>query len=301
MSGRIPVLVNRGGGTAAARGDRLSDEIAQAFGEAGLSIDLCLLDGCDIEDAASAVAEHPIVVVGGGDGTLGCAAGRLAGKGAAMGILPLGTRNHLARELGVPQDLGDAAKLIAGGARRAIDLGRVNGHAFVNNASIGLYPALVRGRDATRHAHGWPKWLATVPASVATLKRLRHHRLRLRAPEGEKEVATPMLFVGNGRYSLKGGHVGEREALDDGRLAVYAVGPRSRAGLVGFALRTLIGRADPAHDFAAMGDTASFEVRGRSRNLHVALDGEVLTLTMPLRFASEHRALTVIAPASAAA
>ena len=112
--------------------------VQAAFAAAGLVIDLHLLDGDRI---AAAVAEHaraPLVVIGGGDGTLGATAGALAGHRVTLGILPLGTRNHLARALGVPLDLVEAAKLIAAGPTRRIDLARCNDVAFVNNASIGV-------------------------------------------------------------------------------------------------------------------------------------------------------------------
>ena len=292
----IPVLVNRHGGSAARLGDRLRDTVEAAFVEAGVAIDLRLLDGDALRDAVEALAGEPLVVVGGGDGTLGCAADCLAGTDTALGILPLGTRNHLARELGVPLDLPGAARLIADRPTRAIDLARANDRAFVNNASIGLYPSLVRFRDAERERHPIPKWLAALPASYAALKRIRHHRLRLVMPGSSEEIVTPMLFVGNNRYTLTPGHVGERAALDDGRLSVYAVASRHRLALIGFALRTLAGRADPECDFAAIGDAPSLRIEGRSRTVDVALDGEVVELDMPIRFVSQAGALTVIAP-----
>ncbi|KQS04825.1 hypothetical protein ASG11_11660 [Sphingomonas sp. Leaf357] len=292
----IPVLINAGGGTAASKGDKLEAEVRAAFAGAGLAIDLQLIEGCDMQDAVKARAHLPLVVVGGGDGTIGCAAGEVLTGKAALGILALGTRNHLARELGVPLDLPGAAKLIASGERRRIDVARVNGHLFINNASIGLYPEMVRLRDEEQAQFRLPKWLAAVPASWGTLKRLRHHRLRLHAPGGFSDVVTPMLFVGNNHYELKAGQVGTRSALDDGKLSVFAVAERSRTALIGFALRTLVGRADRRQDFAAIGDVAALTVTGRSRKVDIALDGEVIDLPLPLEFTIEPGALAVVAP-----
>lgn len=294
----IPVLINRAGGTAAARGGALRDEIESAFADAGLAIDLHLLDGRALHDAVTAQIGAPVVVVGGGDGTLGCAAECLAGTDTALGILALGTRNHLARELGLPLDLPGAARVIADRPLRHIDLARVNGHAFVNNASIGLYPSLVRYRDAERDRHLVPKWLAAVPACYAALKRLRHHRLYLSASGTEQAVVTPMLFVGNNRYELVRGRIGERRALDDGVLSIFAVASHRRLALIGFALRTFAGRADPKRDFAAIGDAAALTVTGASRDIDVALDGEVMRLKVPLHFTIEPRSLRVVAPLS---
>lgn len=288
----IPVLVNAGGGTARGLGERCAGEVEAAFAAAGLDADVRMLPGEAICRAAAELADRELVVVGGGDGTLGGAAGELAKRGAALGILPLGTRNHLARDLGVPLDLGEAAKLIAARPIRRIDLARVNGHAFVNNASVGAYPELVAERDR-RDA---PKWLATLPATLAVLKRLRHHRLRLEMDGTGQPIATPLLFVGNNRYALDAGRVGTRAALDDGVLSVLAVAAKRRRELIGFVVRTLLGRADPERDFAAIGDAPALTVTGHARTIAIALDGELERLTLPLRFVLEPRALAVVAP-----
>jgi len=298
----IPVIVNRAGGTAASLGDALADRIAAAFEAAGLVADIRLIDGSDIADAVRALADVPTVVVGGGDGTLGCAAQARVESGAgAFGILPLGTRNHLALELGIPSELEGAAAVIAAGVVRPIDLATVNDVGFVNNASVGLYPLLVRWRDAERDRRGLPKWLATLPAAWATLRRLPHHRLRLSSGEGVRRVVTPLLFVGNNRYMLERGRLGERAALDDGLLYVFAVGAHSRMGMIWLALRTMLGFSDPAHDFAALGDTAEFTVESRASHIDIALDGEVRRMCTPLRFTVRPGVLKVIVPGTAGA
>ena len=292
ISGAIPVLINRDGGAARAKGDALEAELRAAFDGAGVAIDLRLLPGREIAAGVRASRDAPLVVVGGGDGTLGTAAGELAGGGAALGILPVGTRNHLARALAIPLDLPAAARLIAERPLRRIDLARVNGRAFVNNAAVGFYPDLVREREK----RDLPKVLATVPATFAVLKRLRHHRLCLTVNGGEQHVATPLLFIGNNRYSLDAGRLGQRQALDDGVLSVFAIAAQRRRQFVGFALRTLVGRANPERDFAAISDAPALSVTGHSRSVLVALDGEVARMAFPLRFAVEPGALTVVAP-----
>jgi diacylglycerol kinase family enzyme len=291
----VPVFVNRHGGTASSRGDTLEEELNDIFAAAGLSIDLHLIDGAQMPQAVKAAAQSPLIVVGGGDGTLGCAAGAIVDHGkAALGILPLGTRNHLARELGIPMDLAEATKVIADGHRRDIDLARVNGRVFINNASVGLYPLMVREREKSDA----PKWLAALPAARAALDRLPHHRLHIHMAGEGSDVVTPMLFVGNNRYQLEAGRVGKRAALDDGLLSVFAVERRGRLALVGFALRTLAGRADPERDFGAIGEAKALTVSSHACHIDIALDGEVTRLAMPLEFAIHSGALTVIAPAA---
>lgn len=299
----IPVLVNRDGGTARARASTIAAELRAAFADAGLAIDLAMIDGHGMAAAVAGVADRPIVAVGGGDGTIGTAAGAIVAVGGAatLAVLPLGTRNHLARELGLPMALPELARLIAAGTTRTIDLAEVDGRAFVNNASIGFYPAMVRRRDAVRRLGHLPKWLANLPAAWGVLKRGRHHRLRLCMAGREQAVRTPLLFVGNNRYALEPGKLGARESLEDGLLSVFAVERATASGLVRFALRTVAGRADPERDFAALGETAALEVRAHAAAIDVALDGEVVRLATPLHFRVLPHALTVIAPPPAQA
>jgi diacylglycerol kinase family enzyme len=294
MTATLPVVVNRSGGTASSKGDVLADELQAAFADAGVAIDLHLVEGNEIRETVRRVLDaHECIVVGGGDGTVGCAAQCVAAKGATLGILPLGTRNHLARELGIPLDLPGAAAVIASGRRRRIDLAEVNSHVFINNASVGIYPEMVRDRDA----RAAPKWASSIGASIAALARMRHHRLRLAVQDGVTDVVTPMLLVGNNRYTLAAGRIGTRETLEGGQLAIYAVASRRRIALIGFALRTILGLARPSDDFAAIGEAKAVEVSGRSRTVDIALDGEVVELPMPLRFESRAAALCVFAPA----
>jgi diacylglycerol kinase family enzyme len=157
---------------------------------------------------------------------------------------------------------------------------------------------MVRRRDAERHRRGLPKWLATVPAASAALGRLRHHRMTLSTGGASRRVRTPLLFVGNNRYLLERGRIGERVALDDGLLSIFSVAESSRAGLVWFAARALAGFVDPERDFAAFDECAELTVTARSARIDVALDGEVRRLKTPLRFRVDPGALSVRVPAA---
>jgi len=154
MSAPIPVLVNRSGGTAASKGDKLEAEIAAAFAEAGVTIDLHLVEGEKLERTLKKVADQPLVVIGGGDGTLGRMAGLLAEKGTTLGILPLGTRNHLARELGlkiVVEGVETPEQLALLNKHRSTDL--VQGYVFsppVPSKEIGILSHALNRRTAPR-------------------------------------------------------------------------------------------------------------------------------------------------------
>jgi diacylglycerol kinase family enzyme len=295
VSTAFPVVVNRGGGAASRAGDALVEQIESAFKAAGLVADVHAVDGPDLIATVTRLAKTGAVAIGGGDGTQGCAAAILSKAGATHAILPLGTRNNLARQLGIPLDLTGAVQLIADGHKRRIDLSDVNGQTFVNNASIGIYPKLVKFRDEERQ-RGLPKWLANLPAAWRVLQNLTHRRYRLILDDAPQPVVTPLLFIGNNVYSLDAGKVGVREAMDDGKLSVFAVAKSTRWGLVGFALRTLRGRSDPARDFAAIGTCETLTIIANRRRLSIALDGEVLKLATPLRFSIRPGALSVFVP-----
>jgi diacylglycerol kinase family enzyme len=295
----LPVIVNRSGGAAAKMGERLLPEIEAAFAKAGCAVEVTAVEGHALPDRIGTIAGRTArIVVAGGDGSLGGAAAVLAGTDTELAILPLGTLNHLARDLGIPPDLEAAAALAAGGTARAIDLGFVNDRPFVNNASVGLYSLMVRQRTAEQKRRHIPKWLATVPAAWAALGRLPHHKLHVRFAGRDRRITTPLLFVGNNDYSLDRGSVGQRDRLDDGELSVFAVSRRSRAGLIWFAARTLVGHSRPAEDFAALGTAPDLIVEAHADRLEIAIDGEVTALSTPLRFRVEPAALRVVAPSA---
>jgi len=293
----LQVIVNKNGGAAAKMGDALIGELEKVFTEAGATAEVTALDGKQIPDAIKTGARSGRVTVAGGDGTAAGAAQILAGSDTELALLPLGTLNHLARDLGIPTDLGEAAKVAVNGQPVAIDVGEVNGQVFVNNASIGLYPLMVRKREGLRRGKGWPKWLSTVPAAFAVLERLPHHRLRLDWGKGERAIVTPLLFIGNNIYSLDRGEVGKRGTLADGKLSVYAVARRRRAALIWFAMRALVGRAERSLDFETLGECETLTVSSSSGSIEIALDGELRRMDSPLEFRIRAGALTVITPA----
>src|SRR6185436_18426582 len=282
---KVRVIVNKGGGTS--RGD--DEETAQieaAFRAAGVDADVRPTESDDIFDALAEAARAPgldAVVAGGGDGTLSCAAGHLAGTGGPLGILPLGTLNHLARDAGIPAALDEAAAIIAAGHVRAIDVAEVNGRTFVNNSSVGLYPEMVRLREAEQERLGRSKRMAMLSASLATLGHFRRHRLRISAEGLEAPIRTPLLFVGNNRYEVNLFALGQREALDEGELCLYAIRARSRVGLLWAGIRGIFGRLDQQRDFVTL-YVPELEVASDRAQLTISADGETVRMETPLRY-----------------
>lgn len=293
MTTTLPVIVNAGGGAAKRAGDKLEAELTEAFAGAGIAAEVQLVPGNRVAAALKkALKSHDRVAVGGGDGTIGGAALVVAEAGATLGVLPLGTRNHLARQLNVGPELDKAIAAIASGRSRQIDIGRIGKRSFVNNVSIGLYPTLVRLRDDAP----LPKAIANIPAAWTSLKRLRHHRLRVTIDGAAETIRTPMLFVGNNIYSLEPGALGERRNLTDGKLGVYAVAAKSRLGLIAFAVSALRGRIDYERDFAQLTACDTLGIDAHAGSIDVALDGEPVRIVTPFEIEVMPRALKVFAP-----
>ena len=245
---------------------------------------------------AAASPDLDAVVAGGGDGTISCAAGQLAGTGRPLGILPLGTLNHLARDAGIPTDIEEAAALIGAGHSRRIDVAEVNGFTFVNNSSVGLYPEMVRLREAEQERTGRSKRLAMLSASFASLRSFRRHRLWISAPGLETPVRTPLLFIGNNRYQVNLLALGQRERLDEGLLCLYAIRARGRAHLFWAGIRGLFGKLDQQRDFVTA-YVEEAEISSDRATLTVSADGETMRMETPLRYRIRPKALALIVPA----
>ena len=295
---RIRVIVNKGGGTS--EGDEAEAErIRAAFEAGGVDADVRPTEPDDIAEAfreAATASGLDAVVAGGGDGTLSCAAGQLAGTGRPFGILPLGTLNHLARDAGIPAALEEAVAVIAAGRTREIDVAEVNGRVFVNNSSVGLYPDMVRLREAQQERSGRGKRLAMLSASLASLRSFRRHRLWISAPGLEAPIRTPLLFVGNNRYQVSLFALGQRERLDQGELCLYAIRARGRAHLFWAGIRGIFGRLDQQRDFitAYVGEA---EISSDRPMLTLSADGETIRMETPLRYRIRPKALKLIVPA----
>jgi YegS/Rv2252/BmrU family lipid kinase len=280
-----------------ARGEKEADEIRSALAAAGVPACVELLDGSGIEERAkdAVKASAKLLIVGGGDGSVSAAAGVLAGTKTKLGILPLGTLNHFARDLGIPLDLAKAAMLIGKGKAHAVDVAEVNGRIFVNNSAIGLYPLMVIDRDLQRKRLGRSKRLAMLVASARTLARFNHTRLTLTVNDEKARIDTPLLFVGNNDYRIDLRAPGRRESLEDGRLSVFVMRKKTRRGLIAATIRALLGRTRD-DDMVRLEDVQRLQVASRRTHLIISVDGEVETMTGPLDYRVRKGALKVIAP-----
>ncbi len=287
------ILNGRAGSNSVAEARALIERVAAERGwEARV---LMSSDGGDLNVlAAEARAVGGLVVGGGGDGTIAAVAAALVGTNISLGVLPLGTLNHFAKDLGIPLELEKAVQTLFTGKVAHVDVGDVNGHIFLNNSSIGFYPRIVQEREHEQR-QGHSKWVAFAKATALIFQKSSSMHVELEADQGRRQSHdTSFLFVGNNRYALAGLEIGTRAMLDGGKLWVCAAPNANRLTLVALALEALLGFVRDA-DLAAF-ETEQIDVHMHRDHVRVATDGEVNVMRTPLRYRSRPGALRVIVP-----
>ena len=296
---RVHAVINRKAGSAIGySAEQLASEAEAAFEEVGHEIDVHVVEPEEIEAALDkAVAAAPdILVAGGGDGTIRCAASRLLGSEIALGVLPLGTVNRLAHDLNIPIELRAALRALASGGYREIDVAEVNGEIFLCNSMLGLPSEIshkrqsLRGRPFWQRASGYFKLLRTILAFR------RHLELSIDGDERKsRRVRVLSLAVSNNVYRREPSLTFTREALDQGRLGVYIAKPHSGLGFLWVLARAALGfwTGDDRLDSLS---ARKVVIKTRKKRLRLSNDGEVEMLKAPLYYQIHPKALKVFAP-----
>jgi len=297
-SGKVVCILNCAAGTCDA--DAAGTLIRQSAAEHRAECEILAPErGTDFTTLAKqAVADGATTVVaGGGDGTINAVASALAGSEARLGVLPLGTLNHFAKDLGIPLTLEDAVRNVFTGRPLAVDVGEVNGRLFLNNSSLGIYPRIVRLREA-HERKGVRKWIAFAKALSYVLRHPRSIYLRLKIDdEHARARKTPFVFVGNNRYEISGLSIGKRAGLTDGRIWICQAPTADRWGLFRLTLRALAGWIRDSDLEAAEAREVWIDLRHDARReTDVSTDGEVARMAAPFHYRSRPGALTVIVP-----
>ncbi|MBS1180763.1 MAG: hypothetical protein H6Q99_643 [Proteobacteria bacterium] len=248
------------------------------------------------EPLATTIRRHrdriDLVVIAGGDGSLNAAAPALIDSNLPLGILPGGTANDLARTLGLPLDMIGAARVIAAGRTKVIDVGEVNGKPFFNVASLGM-SANLADRLSRETKRRWGR-LAYALTATEVLIEARRFGAVIRSDDGEEiAVRSLQIAVGNGRHYGGGMIVEETAEIDDGRLDLYSLEFEDVWKLPFMALAFRQGRHGLRDEVRTMSG-AEFEIRTR-RPMPVNADGEIVTET-PAVFSVRPGAITVFVP-----
>jgi len=297
MSSGVEVIINATAGSSGA--DDTERAVADAFASCGVDARVTVAsEGTEIVRLVRRAlsSDARAVVAGGGDGTVSAVASQLIGTRLALGVLPLGTLNHFAKDLGVPLNLEDAARTVCEGREVRVDVGEVNGQVFINNSGLGLYPRIVRRREKLQERLGSGKWPAFFQAALTVLRRYPFLNVQLSADGHEIARKTPFVMIGNNEYLMERFQLGARSCLDAGHLSLYVAHRTGRLGLLWLAVRALFGRIRQAKDFDALCAQEIWIETRRPKRLHVATDGEVNVMTTPLHYRVLPGALRVIVP-----
>ena len=211
-----------------------------------------------------------------------------------LGVIPLGTFNHFARDVGIPLDWRAALEVALSGTTRQVDTGRVNERFFINNLSIGLYPELVARRE--EKGRDYPRWKARIYGAVATLRKYPHVTLGIETEYHREVIRTHVFVVSNNSYDLSRlGVEAPRNTLEEGRLSVYWLPHVSRVALARFIAHYLAGRVTTTPGFRSF-RTVRLRMQSPRKHLHVGVDGEVVTIPPPLIITVVPRSLLVKVP-----
>ena len=299
---RVAALLNASAGTIERQGaGTLRDVLASAFEKHGIAAALEFLPGSELGSAAERARQQVVdgkldaIVVGGGDGSVRTVASVLAGSNIPLGILPLGTLNHFARDLGISVVAERAVAIIGAGEQRAVDVGEVNDVIFVNNSSIGFYPYLVLERERRRRRKRLSKWIAMILAMPRVLRNLPLFRLTILVEGTVEPCRSPCVLVGNNEYRISGPGLGARERLDRGELCLYVARTQGRLSMFWLACRCILGLVRQQRDLRIF-KGAIADISARRSRLLVAFDGEVATMQSPLHYKIRRGALRVFAP-----
>lgn len=304
---KMAVVLNAGAGSLLGQPPQdAAGTVRRLFGEAGHDAEVEVAEGpgivAAVERAAAAGADA--VVVGGGDGTVACAANRLVGTGTPLGILPLGTLNLYARDLDTPLEVEEAIPALAAGEIHPLDVAEVNGHVFLNHSAFGLYPLMVREREAMRARQNLSKrrlskWPAMAVAVVKSLHRYPMFTVGLDLGTGPTRIVTPALVASNNRYEEGFAAIPRRSRLDSGRLGVYVARHRRPLAMARLMVAMVLGSWQQDEELDVF-ETDGFTVTSRRNRLQVANDGELEMMTPPLQYRIRAGALRVLVPRGAA-
>jgi diacylglycerol kinase family enzyme len=296
MSGTpaVHVILNQKSGHARGK----TQEIEQLFRQAGVEAHIIPItpgsDACEL--ARHAVADsRGTVVAAGGDGTVNAVASAVVGTDSILGVLPVGTLNHFAKDLKIPLDLLGAVRVIAAGHHSKVDTGEVNGKTFVNNSSLGIYPNIVSERQRLQQ-HGLHKWVSLVIATCKTMARIPHLTVTVRVDTKGETRRTSFVFIGNNEYIVEGPELGRRKRLDAGYLAVYIAPRLTRLGLLRLTRAAIVGKLRDFSGWEIL-RVEELSIASRRKQVKVSYDGEVSTFHGPLHYRVRPASLNVDVPA----
>ena len=296
---KVIVIYNpRSGTLLAASDDDPETQLRKLFTDRGVEPVMHAFD-CDALPGILQRAEETAidaVVVCGGDGSILAVVKALGDRKLPLGIIRGGTMNILARDLGLPEALDAAADVIVRGKIRAIDVGFVNGEAFLCNSGIGLMPHLARTREKFREVSWWLKWPTVLRQAITLIRTYPRLHVKLEMNGETRRFRTRAIAISNNPLADAKGPIPPRETLDSGKLGIYIARDTSRWSVVRVAAQMLAGNWQHDETVASLSIKSAVLSLDRPRPLSVMNDGEPTQLKTPLHYSIRPQALRVLVP-----
>ena len=285
------LLLNPNAGAILARG---SDDLLLLAQNEGLEV-VEIRPGLDLHAVVGDALRRGLrdIIVAGGDGTLHHAAQAIVKTEAIMGVLPAGTLNHFAHDLGIPLDLPAALDIALRGSVRQIDTGQAGEHYFLNSLMLGMYPAISKYREQYRLTRG--RWSAYALAGREALREFPKVTVILEMEHRIETVRAEMFAVAINAYDLsRAGLLVPKTTLDDGQLSIYSLSSKTRVDFMLAVAKYLRGHVGSIEGFRHF---RSRRLRIDSpHRLRVALDGELRDMKPPITVSAVPASLLVRVP-----
>ncbi|GGL55068.1 diacylglycerol/lipid kinase family protein [Wenxinia marina] len=291
---RIVVIRNRMSGLGEAARESLEAAI-RTLGDRAEVVEVDPGDDIGAKAREAAKSGAAIVAAAGGDGTIMGVAQGLAGSSAALGVLPLGTFNFFARGLGLPEDAEEAARVLSQGRRMPMSLAAVDGQLFLNNVSMGIYPAILQEREAVYKSWGRSRLAAYWSVVKTFLKAQAPLKVTLDVDGRQRRYVTPLIFVARSAFQLEHFNLPGKSEVERDRLAIFVGSRTGRAGLFLQAWHLLRGTMKEGRDFDLL-PADRVRVDTRRRTVLVACDGEKFRLPSPVTVEMKKNVIDVVVP-----
>lgn len=297
---RYEVILNREAGTLRELWhDHLPEDLVQAFAEAGVEARINPAAPPDLDTALdAAISSKPdAIIIGGGDGTVSNAARKLADTGIPMGILPFGTFNLAARDLGIPLEVLDAARALATATPTDIDMLAVGERACLCTALIGFYPALAKREEEFHGQAWWKKSFRILHQTFDAWKNTRPLDLEIKSAEGNHlQRRTRFAAFVPGEYDDIFSVIPKRIDPSSGEMTLYVSRHRTLWQVTTGILAYLLGFLNTDKDVERLSTTGvSLKVR-KMKSLSVMIDGEIVEMPLPLDIQLRPGAIVALKP-----
>jgi diacylglycerol kinase family enzyme len=236
-----------------------------------------------------------VVIAAGGDGTIRGVAQAAANRNVRFAAVPCGTFNFFARAHNIPEDQLEAFRLALTGKARPVQLGQVNGHIFLINASFGLYAKAIRERELATGRFGRNRLVVIISTIVTLLSRHLLLRVELATPRDGKSLYTPMVFIGNNTLQLRGLALRVSDCMKLGMLAVVLLRPVTKIETLRIILRGIFKTLDDEKKLDSF-CTDQMTIATRKAWMWLALDGEMVQTPTPLKIKALAGALNLVSP-----